>query len=92
MKWPKWSIRTGGETYDPLPFLIGCLLMLMSVPALLMLILRPDRNAGVLAVPLFVLLAIGAIIGFLFFGYGLRIMASPGSWLYRITHGRIFTR
>ena len=91
MKWPKWSIATG-DSGDFLPIMIGCIVLFLSVPAFVLLLLMPDRNSGVIGVPLLVWLGVGIAIGVIFFIYGLQICSVPGSWLYRITHGRIFTR
>jgi hypothetical protein len=91
MKWPSWSIANGASG-DFLPIFIGCIILLMSLPAFVLLLVMPDRNSGVIGVPLLVWLGVGIIIGVIFVVYGLRLCSLPGSWLYRITHGRIFTR
>ena len=91
LKWPDWSI-TSGQPGDFLPTFIGCILLFMSLPAFVLLLVMPDRNSGVIGVPLLVWLGIGIVIGVIFVVYGLRIYSLPGSWVYRITHGRIFTR
>jgi len=91
MKWPTWSIASG-EPGDFLPIFIGCIILFMSVPAFVLLLVMPDRNSGVIGIPLLVWLGIGIIIGVIFVIHGLRICSFPGSWLYRITHGRIFTK
>jgi len=91
MKWPKWSIATG-ESGDFLPIMIGCIFIFVSLPAFVLLLVNPDRNSGVIGIPLLVCLGIGIIIGTIFLVFGLRICSSPGSLVYRITHGRIFTR
>jgi hypothetical protein len=91
MKWPKWSIATG-EEHDFLPILIGCMFLLVSLPAFVLLLVNPDRNSEVIGIPLLIWFGFGVIIGTIFVIFGLRICSSPGSLLYRITHGRIFTR
>ena len=91
MKWPKWSIATG-DSGDFLPFMIGCIFMLLSLPAFVLLLVMPDRNSGAIGIPLMVWLGAGIVIGAVFIVFGLRICSFPGSWVYRITHGRIFTR
>jgi hypothetical protein len=91
MKWPKWSIATG-ESGDFLPIMIGSLFLLISLPAFVLLLVNPDRNSGAIGTPLLVWFGAGVIIGAIFVIFGLRICSSPGSLLYRITHGRIFTR
>lgn len=91
MKWPKWSIATA-DSGDFLPFMIGCILLFISLPAFVLLLVNAGRNSGVLGIPLLVFLGAGIIIGTIFVIFGLRILSSPGSLLYRITHGRFFTR
>ena len=90
MKWPKWSIATG-QRGDFLPIMIGCMLLLMSVPAFVLLLIMPDRGSGAIGNPLLVWFAVGIVIGATFIIYGLRVCSSPGSRLYRIAHGRFFT-
>ncbi len=91
MRWPKWSIATG-DSGDFLPIIIGCIFLFLSLPAFVLLLVMPDRNAGVIGIPLLVWLGIGIVIGTSFVIFGLRMCSFPGSWVYRITHGRIFTR
>jgi hypothetical protein len=90
MKWPKWSIATG-ERGDFLPIMIACMLLLISVPAFVLLLTNADRDSGPIKNPLLVWFVIGIVIGVIFLVYGLRICTSPGSRLYRITHGRFFS-
>ncbi len=91
MKWPTWSIATG-DRGDFLPIMIGCIFVFLSLPAFVLLLVMPDRNSGVIGIPLLVWLGAGIIVGMVFIVYGLRILSFPGSLLYRITRGRIFTR
>jgi hypothetical protein len=91
MKWPKWSIATG-DSHDFLPIMIGCIFLLVSTPAFVLLLVNPDRNSGAIGIPLLIWFGIGIVIGTIFVIFGLRICSSPGSLVYRITHGRIFTR
>ena len=91
MRWRKWSLATG-DSGDFLPIMIGCIFVLLSLPAFVLLLVMPDRNSGVIGVPLLVWLGAGIIVGMVFIVYGLRILSFPGSLLYRITRGRIFTR
>ena len=91
MKWPKWSIATG-DSSDFLPVMIGCLFLLISLPPFVLLLVMPDRNSGAIGIPILVWLGIGIVIGTIFVISGLRTCSYPGSWVYRITHGRIFTR
>jgi hypothetical protein len=91
MKWPKWSIASG-DSHDFLPIMIGCIFLLVSMPAFVLLLVNPDRNSGAIGIPLLIWFGIGIVIGTIFVIFGLRICSSPGSLVYRITHGRIFTR
>ncbi len=91
MKWPKWSIASG-DPGDFLPLMIGCILLFISLPAFVLLLVNADRNSGVIGIPLLVFLGVGIIIGTIFVIFGLRVLSSPGSLLYRIMHGRFFTR
>ena len=91
MKWPKWSIATG-DTGDFLPIMIGGIFLFLSVPAFVLLMVMPDRNSGAIGIPLMIWLGVGIVVGVIFLIYGLRLCSFPGTWLYRITHGRIFTR
>jgi hypothetical protein len=91
MKWPRWSIATG-HSGDFMPLLFGGIFLLVSLPAFLMLLFNPDRNSGAIGVPLLVVLGGGIVVGAIFIIFGLRICSSPGSRLYRITRGRIFSR
>ncbi len=91
MKWLKWSIDTS-DSGDFLPIMIGCIFLLLSLPAFVLLLVMPDRNSGAIGIPLLVWLGAGIIIGTVFIVFGLRALSFPGSLLYRITHGRIFTR
>jgi len=91
MKWPRWSIATG-QPGDFLPLLFGGIFLLVTLPAFVMLLVAPDRDSGVIGGPLLVFLGAGGVIGVIFVIYGLRICSPPGSRLYRITRGRIFSR
>jgi hypothetical protein len=91
MKWPKWSIATSNSG-DPMPILFGGIFVVISLPGFLMMLVNSDRNSGVIKTALLVVLGGGIIIGALFILLGLRICSFPGSRLYRITHGRIFSR
>ena len=90
MKWLKWSISEGRG--DFLPIVIGCVFVLTSLPAFVMLLWKPDRNSGVIGTPLLVMLGAGIILGVIFIVMGIRLCAFPGSLVYRIAHGRIFSR
>lgn len=90
MKWPKWSIATPASG-DFLPILIGCVFLLISLPAFVMVVFNSDRHSEPIAAVLLVMLGGGIIIGIFFVILGLRVCSLPGSRLYRITHGRIFS-
>jgi len=91
MKWPKWSIAQSNSG-DPMPILFGVIFLFISLPGFVMVLFNSGREAGTIEVPLLFVLGGGIIIGVLFVVFGLRICSFPGSWLYRITHGRIFSR
>ncbi len=86
MKWPSWSISAGSG--DFLPLVIGVLLLLMTIPPFIMLLWQPDRNSGVIGVPLLIILGIGAMIGVAFTIVGIRQCAYPGWPLYQLSHFR----
>ena len=75
------------RSYGWSAILVGGLL-----PPFVLLLVMPDRNSGVIGVPLLVWLGAGVIIGMVFVVFGLRVLSFPGTLLYRITRGRIFTR
>ena len=91
MTWMK-SPFTRYERGDFLPIIIGCVLLFLSLPALIMLLVGPDQGSGVLAVPLLVLFGIGSTLGAVFLWFGIRLCSPPGSLIYRLTHIRIFPR
>ena len=91
MRWRKWSIATG-DSGDFLPIMIGCIFVFLSLPAFVLLLVVPDQNSGAIGIPLLVWLGIGIVVGTVFVVFGLRILSMPGSLLYRILRGRIFTR
>lgn len=90
MRWPRW--RIAGGRGDFLPIVIGCIMLFYSLPALVMLLWKPDRNSGAIGTPLGILLGAGVIVGFGFVLMGIRLCSFPGTWLYRISHGRFFSR
>ncbi len=91
MKWPKWSIARP-DSGDPMPILFGVIFLFISLPGFLMVLFNSGRESGTMQVPLLLVLGGGIIIGAFFVIFGLRICSYPGSRLYRITHGRIFSR
>ena len=90
MKWPKWSIAQSPG--DAMPILFGAIFLFVSLPGFLMVLFNSGPKFGGLNVLLLVVLGGGVIIGVLFVILGVRICSFPGSLLYRITHGRIFSR
>jgi hypothetical protein len=82
-----WRIIT--TRGDFLPFWIGGVMLVISLPAFLLLLLAPDADAGVIAMPLLVILGLGLIAGFSFIVVGIQINSTPGSRLYRLSHGRL---
>jgi hypothetical protein len=91
MKWPRWSIKTN-DPHDFLPVLIGCVMLFLSTPGFLGVLLYPDRQSGLLATALLILLGAGVMLGAGFVLFGIRNASFPGSLAYRITHARIFYR
>ena len=91
MKWPRWSIATAGS-HDFLPVAIGVVLLFLSVPGFLMVLFNADQGSQGVRTVLLVILGGGIVIGTGFVILGLQICSIPGSRLYRITHGRIFSR
>lgn len=91
MKWMK-SPLTRYERGDFLPIVIGGVLVFLSLPTFIMLLVGPDRESVVLAAPLLAVFGAGSMLGFGFLWFGIRLCSYPGSLIYRITHGRIFSR
>ena len=91
MKWPSWTIRSR-DPVDFLPALIGCVMILISLPAFVGVLFFPDRNSGALGLVLLILLGSGALLGAGFLIFGVRICSFPGSLAYRLSRGRIFFR
>jgi hypothetical protein len=75
-----------------MPILFGAIFLFISLPGFLMMLFNSGPNSGGFAALLLIVLGGGVIIGVLFVILGLRICSYPGSRLYRITHGRIFSR
>ena len=90
-RWLKNLVRSGDPS-DFLPIVIGCIMLLVSVPGFFAVLFFPDRDAGLLAPALLIVLGIGIMLGAVFIVVGIRTSAYPGSLAYRITHGRIFFR
>lgn len=91
MKWPNWSIATG-EPGDFLPLLFGCIFLFLSLPGVIMLLLNADPDSERIAVPVLVLLGAGCALGIGFIFFGIRVIAYPGTLLYRVSRGRILMR
>jgi len=90
MPWPKWTFAT--ERGDFMPILVGVIFLLVSLPGFLLVLFAPDRNSGVIGTPLLVILGAGILIAAGFIVMGIRLCSDPGSFTYRLTHGRIFSR
>ena len=88
MRGSRWSIAKPASG-DFLPIIIGCIFLLLSLPGFLMVLLYSDQGSEGIRGALLTILGGGTMIGTLFVVLGLRICSFPGSWLYRITHGRI---
>ena len=87
---PRWSdsFRRG----DFMPIIAGGLILFVSLPPFVLVLLAPDRNSGAIGLPLEIILAIGIVVGVGFTVFGIRRCAFPGTLLYRLSRGRIFTR
>lgn len=90
MKPRRWSIASGPG--DFLPLVIGGVMLFVSVPAFVVLLVAADRNWGVLGAPVLVILGTGIVLGLGFLVLGIQLCSEPGSVVYRIAHGRIFSR
>ncbi|HVC57173.1 MAG TPA: hypothetical protein VND95_14540 [Stellaceae bacterium] len=90
-RWLNLFVQSGDPS-DFLPIVIGCVMLLVSVPGFLAVLFFPDRNSGPLALGLLIVLGIGIMLGITFLIFGIRSSSYPGSLAYRITHGRIFFR
>jgi len=75
---------------DFLPAFIGAVILFYSVPSSVMILLAPDRNSSVLGIPLLIIFGIGIVIGCVFILLGVQLCSTPGSRVYRISHGRFF--
>jgi len=87
---PRWTIVVGPG--DFLPFVIGCVLLFISLPGFVVLLAVSDRNWGVLGPPVIVILGLGILLGLGFVVLGLQHCTQPGSFWYRLAHGRFFSR
>jgi hypothetical protein len=87
---PRWRIVLGPG--DFLPLVIGCVLLFISLPGFTVLLLVKDRNWGVLGPPVIVILGLGTLLGLGFLVLGLQHCTRPGSFWYRLVHGRFFSR
>lgn len=92
MRRGKWQIAAGPG--DFLPVLIGCALLFLAVPPLLMLVFGADQHqsTGVLGTPVMIILAAGIALGIGFLVMGVQLLSMPGSLIYRLAHGRLFWR
>jgi hypothetical protein len=88
MKWAQWDFARGRG--DFLPILVGCVLLLISVPTLILLIVYPDPGSGAITRLAIYLFSAGTLLGLSFLVLGIRLCSFPGSLAYRITHGRLF--
>jgi hypothetical protein len=90
MKRWRWEIAAGPG--DFLPLLIGLVLLALTVPAFLMLLIAPDPNSGGVRDPLLVIHSAGILLGLGFLVLGTQLLSTPGSLVYRLSHGRFFGR
>jgi energy-converting hydrogenase Eha subunit B len=87
MRW-RWSPDRRRDN-DFMPLVIGGLMLFVSLPGFVMLLVYPDQGAGALALLLLFVMGTGNVIGTSLVVLGLRICSSPGSLVYRITHGHV---
>ncbi len=85
----RWKIATGRG--DFLPFVIGFVMLLMSMPSFFLMLFSPERNPGIFAIPLLIILGLGLVVGIGFIVLGVQLCAMPGSLAYRISRGRFFS-
>ena len=90
MKRPKLAIASGPG--DFLPLVIGSVVLFVSLPGFALMLIDADQNFGVLGAPVTAILGIGVILGLAFVVLGIQLNSEPGSLVYRISHGRIFSR
>lgn len=75
---------------DFLPALIGAVILFYSVPSSVMILVAPDRNSSILGIPLLIIFGLGIVLGCIFIVVSVRLCSTPGSRIYRISHGRFF--
>jgi hypothetical protein len=85
-----WRIVSGPG--DFLPIAIGGLILFISLPTLVLLMLDPDPNSGLIGKPIIAILALAVVTGAGFVILGLQACTEPGSLVYRLAHGRLFWR
>ena len=91
MKRGTW--RLGDGPGDFLPLLVGCVMLFLAVPPFLMVLLVPDdQDLGVLGTPVMAMLGAGIVLGLGFLIFGVQLLSTPGSLVYRLAHGRLFRR
>ncbi len=66
-------------------------MLFISLPTVLMLLFNADQRSGPIGGPLLVIMAVGVMLGAGFLVRGIQLCSSPGSWTYRIAHGRFFS-
>ena len=90
MKRWRWEIAAGPG--DFLPLVVGFVLLALAVPSFLVLLIAPDPNSGGVRDLLLFIHAIGILLGFGFLVLGMQLLSTPGSLIYRLSHGRFFGR
>jgi len=77
---------------DFLPIFIGSIILFLSLPTLVLLIFDADRDSDLIGKPMIAILSVAAVVGAGFVVLGVQVCAEPGSLLYRLAHGRVFSR
>jgi hypothetical protein len=90
MRLPKAMMGAGPG--DFIPLLTAVVMLALSLPALVLLLLDPNKNWGVLGPPVIVILSCGVLLGLGFLVRGIQLCSTPGSLMYRIAYGRLFSR
>ncbi len=88
MRLQRLWLYTGRD--DILPPLVGCAILLISLPGFLVLLFFPDAGGAYIRLAMLVVLGSGVLLGLAGIIFGIATCSSPGTWTYRISHGRIF--
>ena len=67
-------------------------MLFLALPPFLVLVLEPEQNYGLLGKPVLFITSLGVLVGLGFLILGVQQLATPGSLVYRLAHGRFFRR